>query len=107
MQAGLLKYPIKLFDRVMHQTASGFPNEQDELLYQCRANLRKQLQSFDKDGLQAHEMFNAQTLTLQVRNDRRLARARELEWNGMRFFIVMQRPNLDRTTDLICKRKDL
>lgn len=107
MNAGILKTPIKLYGKERAKTASGYEEERLVLLYEPRAYIRKQMQSYDKDGVQALEQFFGSTIVFKVRNFSRLSECCECDYKGQRYSIVQQQEQYDRTTLLVCKRKDL
>lgn len=106
MNAGILRTPIKVYGKEKRKTLSGFEEEHDVLLYEPRAYIRKQMQSYDKDGVQAMEQFFGSTLVFKVRTYTRLGEAKEVEYKGKRYYIVQQQEQYDRTVLLICKLKD-
>lgn len=106
MNAGILRTPIKVYGKERHKTPSGYEEERDVLLYEPRAYIRKQMQSYDKDGVQAYEQFFGATIVFKVRVYSRLAEAVEVEYQGRRYNIVQQQEQYDRTVLIICKRKD-
>lgn len=106
MNAGILVTPIKIYAKDRRKTPSGYEQESDRLIYSVRAYIRKQMQSYDKDGVQAMEQFFGETIVFKVRTAKVLAEAVELEYKHKRYTIVSQQEMYDRTTLLICKRKD-
>lgn len=107
MNAGLLTHRLAIYGKQRTQTPSGYEAEEDVLLYRCRAHLRKHAYLQDRDRLTAGEVFDPQAITFQVREDKRLDGAQELEYLGARYIILMIQTSSDRTRLLICKLKDL
>lgn len=107
MNAGLLTERIALYQCKRFQTPSGYEEEQEALLYRCRAYVRKHSYQQDRDRLTAGEVFDPQTLSMQVREDKRLEQAQELEYKGRRYIILMAQSWSGRTVLLTCKLKDL
>ncbi len=106
MNAGILRTPIDIYAKRRRKTASGFEVEENVLVYQPRAYIRKQMQSYDKDGVQAMEQFYGATVVFKVRTCRALGEAVEVAYRRHRYAIVQQQEQYDRTTLLICKRLD-
>lgn len=107
MNAGILRTAIKLYRVERTKTASGFEEERLVLAYEPRAYIRKQMQSYDKDGVQASEQFYGATLVFKVRACSVLWRCVECEYRNQRYSIVQMQEQYDRTALLICKRKDV
>ncbi len=106
MNAGALFYLLKMYDKESEVSPSGHRKERDVLLFSCRAWIKKFRPMYDKDGLMAREEFQGQTIVFQVRYQKKLKKAKELEFDGTRYLIIMQVPQVDRTVLVYCRELD-
>lgn len=107
MRAGSLRYILQMIVYRKTQSPSGFMSESETVLYIARAQKLRQLQRWDKDGIEAKERFDGETLKFRVRNDKRLSKVEYVRFNGVLFRITLKDLNvLDDTVIISCMKKD-
>ncbi|BEG98109.1 phage head completion protein [Bacteroides sedimenti] len=105
MRAASLREFIEFLELRTTQGVSGEYKKEYVSVYKCRAYLRKSAPSYDKDGVDAMELFKGVSRTFQIRRSDKVNEKQVLVYAGDRYEILMIQPNADDNSLLIQVRK--
>lgn len=105
MRAGSLREFITFIELHKTQTPSGAFKEEWVEVYKCRAFLKKSSPVYDKDGVNAHELYQGTNRYMVVRNNKKINEKQRLVWKGDVYEILLIQPQYDDNTLLIQVRR--
>lgn len=108
MRAGTMREFLTFLEYIEEQTPSGAIKKSWVEVYSCRGILMKALPSYDKDGVNANEIYNGATLTFRVRNTSKINESQRLRYRNNEYEIILIYPNHeDNSLQIQVKRRNV
>lgn len=105
MRAGSLREFLDFRELVQVQKPSGAIKQEWESVYQCRAYLKKSSPVYDKDGVDAKELYQGTNRYFIIRRTDKVTEKQRIYWNGGAYSILLIQPNIDDNTLLLQVRQ--
>lgn len=108
MRAGNLREHIYFKELQKTQQSSGAVKENWYIVYSCRAELLKTTPIYDKDSVNAKEIFQGTTKYFRVRRNKIIKEEQRVVWDGREFDIISIDQNMnDNTYRLYVRQRNI
>lgn len=107
MRAGRLRYLAEVIDEQIVRMPSGGVRKTLVSIATIRADKKKQLVRYDRDGYVAKEEYNGDTITLRVRKAPIVDRINKIRFLGTLYNVQMKEVDImDNSYTLVCIKVD-
>lgn len=105
MKAGSMREHLTFYDLMETQTPSGATKKAWEETYKCRAFYKKSSPVYDKDGVEAREVYQGDTVFMIVRETSKINEKQRVGYKNLMYEIILIMPiHSDHTLQLQLKR---
>lgn len=98
MRAGNLRQFLEFKELQKVQRPSGSFQNEWVTVYKCRAEILKSSPIYDKDGVDAKEIFQGTNRFMKIRNTSRVNEKQRVVWKGSEYEILVINPQIDDNT---------
>ena len=105
MKAGSMREHLTFYDLTETQTPSGAVKKAWVETYKCRAYYKKSSPVYDKDGVEAREVYQGDTVFMIVRETAKINEKQRVGYKNLMYEIILIMPiHSDHTLQLQLKR---
>ncbi len=105
MKAGSMREHLTFYDLTETQTPSGATKKAWVETYKCRAFYKKSAPTYDKDGVEAREVYQGDTVFMIVRETAKINEKQRIGYKNLMYEIILIMPiHSDHTLQLQLKR---